>query len=310
MKRVIITGAAGLIGQNLVVKLKTRKDIDLLCFDKHKANCEIFRKFHPNVKLIEVDLSEDGNWKSEFKDADIIIMNHAQIGSTDRQDFINNNIYASEQIIDATKKHKVPYMIHISSSVVNSKAEDDYSWSKSVQEKMVIDSKIPYVILRPTLMFGWFDRKHIGWLARFMKKIPIFPIPNFGKYIRQPLYAGDFCNVIISNIDSPKIGEKFDISGSEHIYYRDLMKLVRKKAQAKVIFVYIPYHLFWILLKIYSFLSANPPFTTSQLEALVIPEKFPIIDWPEIFGVKATPTSEALEQTFKDENYSKIVLEF
>ena len=38
-------------------------------------------------------------------------------------------------------------------------------------------------ILRPTLMFGWFDRKHLGWLARFMQKAPVFPIHVPGKPI-------------------------------------------------------------------------------------------------------------------------------
>jgi hypothetical protein len=47
-------------------------------------------------------------------------------------------------------------------------------------------------------MFGWFDRKHLGWLSRFMKKVPVFPIPGHGRYMRQPLYGGrDFANIII-----------------------------------------------------------------------------------------------------------------
>ena len=41
-------------------------------------------------------------------------------------------------------------------------------------------------------MFGWFDRKHLGWLARFMCRVPVFPIPGSGEYLRQPLYVGDF----------------------------------------------------------------------------------------------------------------------
>ena len=72
----------------------------------------------------------------------------------------------------------MPNLIHISSSVVNSKANDFYSKSKREQEELVINSGIPCHILRPTLMFGWFDRKHLGWLSRFMSKVPIFPIPG------------------------------------------------------------------------------------------------------------------------------------
>ena len=59
---------------------------------------------------------------------------------------------------------------------------------------IVLASGLPCTVLRPTLMFGWFDRKHLGWLARFMRKVPVFPIPDEGRYLRQPLYVGDFCN--------------------------------------------------------------------------------------------------------------------
>jgi hypothetical protein len=56
----------------------------------------------------------------------------------------------------------------ISSSVVNSMAVDNHTETKKAQETLVAACGISQVVLRPTLMFGWFDRKHIGWLARFM----------------------------------------------------------------------------------------------------------------------------------------------
>ena len=54
----------------------------------------------------------------------------------------------------------------------------------------------------------------------------------------------------------------------------------------------------------------NPPFTVNQLEALVIPEVFPVIDWPAIFGVAETPLRQALEETYLDPRYAQIVLDF
>lgn len=309
-KRIVITGAAGLIGQNLVVRLKDRDDVELICIDKHKENSEIFRQVHPEVELIEADMAEKGTWQDHFRDADVVVMNHAQIGSLKKQDFVDNNITASENVLEAIKTHNIPYLVHVSSSVVNSKATDDYAWSKTVQEDMVRKSGIDCVVLRPTLMYGWFDRKHLGWLARFMRKSPVFPIPNRGKYIRQPLYAGDFCNIIISCIFNPKVGEVYDISGLEKVYYTDLIKMVRQAAEAKTRIVYIPYYVFWGLLKGYALFDSEPPFTTTQLEALVIPEEFPVVDWPSIFDVKATTIQEALTETFQNQQYSQIVLEF
>ena len=72
----------------------------------------------------------------------------------------------------------------------------------------------------------------------------------------------------------------------------------------------MPYSVFWLLLKAYAMFDKNPPFTTKQLQALVTPDIFEIIDWPAIFGVRATPLKQALEETFGHPLYSNIVLEF
>lgn len=188
-------------------------------------------------------------------------------------------------------------------------AVDHYTETKKAQEAIVLASGIDQIVLRPTLMFGWFDRKHVGWLARFMERVPVFPIPGSGRYLRQPLYVGDFCNVIISAIESRKTGA-YNISGQERIDYIDLMREVRRAANTKAIIITIPYGLFALLLRGYALISRNPPFTEKQLEALSTPDVFEVIDWPGIFGVQATPLAAALDETFQHPVYSKIALQF
>jgi len=68
--------------------------------------------------------------------------------------------------------------------------------------------------------------------------------------------------------------------------------------------------MFWALLWLYARVDRNPPFTTGQLEALVIPETFPVIDWPAQFGVTATPLRRALSETYLDPEFSGITLSF
>ena len=80
------------------------------------------------------------------------------------------------------------------------------------------------------------------------------------------------------------------------------------KPKAKII--HIPYQAFWWLLFVYGKFSSAPPFTTSQLEALIIPETFPVIDWPALFDVEATPLADAVKETYLDPHYSSIVLDF
>jgi nucleoside-diphosphate-sugar epimerase len=306
-KRIFISGAAGLVGQNLIATL-AGADVSIVGVDKHAANLKILRELHPGITLIEADLAEPGAWQAEAGACDCLVMLQAQIGGLYREEFDRNNVVATERILEAAAARS-PYLVHVSSSVVNSAADDFYTQTKAAQEAVVAASPLRRVILRPTLMFGWFDRKHVGWLARFLQRAPVFPIPGDGRYLRQPLFAGDFAAIIAACIQGEPSGA-YNISGLEKIDYGDLIKLLKAVIGARTPIVHIPYGLFWALLSLYALADRNPPFTTRQLEALVTPDVFEVIDWPGIFSVTPTPLRKALEITFLDPVYSKVTLEF
>ncbi len=310
-KKIVLPGGAGLVGFNLLAQLLEKGFTNITVIDKHAENIEILKTTYPTVRVLLSDLAEKGEWNKEFIDADIVVMLQAQIGAKTEEPFIRNNVTSTKNILEVIEGFtKTPYLVHISSSVLESAAEDFYTDSKKQQEKIVLASDIENVVLRPTLMFGWFDRKHLGWLSRFMQKIPIFPIPGHGRYLRQPLYVKDFCNVIIACINKQVTGEIYNISGQEKINYIDIIREIKKSIKSKTIIMSIPYWLFFILIKVWSVFDSAPPFTTNQLEALVLPDVFETIDWPAIFNVEATCFEQAIDETFNDVTYSHIKLEF
>jgi len=308
--KIAITGAAGLVGQNLVPRLKARGYNDIVAIDKNRANTEMLRRLHPDISIIEADLAVDDGWQAALSEIDAVIVSHSQIGGLDPNAFRANNVVATERLLGAIRGGSSAYLVHLSSSAVNSAANDWYTQSKEAQERLVVESGLPAVVLRPTLMFGWFDRKHLGWLARFMKKVPIFPVPGHGRYLRQPLYVGDFCDVVMACLERRPVDAAYNISGLERIDFIDLMRAVKDACHAQAPIVQIPYGLFWAMLFVYGFIDRDPPFTTKQLEALVAPDVFEVTDWPGIFGVTPMPLKRALAETFRDPTYSQIVLEF
>jgi nucleoside-diphosphate-sugar epimerase len=309
-EKIILPGGAGLVGQNLIARLIAKGYSNLVVIDKHQNNLNSLKTIHPQVMVDFADVSQPGDWQNHFIDADVVVMLQAQIGGLFYQEFVDNNVSSTELILDLVKENSIPYLVHISSSVVESVADDFYTRSKIEQEQIVLQSGIPCPILRPTLMFGWFDRKHLGWLARLMQKIPIFPIPGNGKFMRQPLYVGDFCGVIISCIENRIPSGIFNISGHQKIDYIDMIRVIKKATGAKAIVLKIPYGLFYALLWIWALFDKNPPFTTQQLQALVAKDEFEVIDWHAIFGVPYTPFEKAIDETFNHPIYSKVVLDF
>lgn len=307
--RIIITGAAGLVGQNLVLLLREHGYDNLLAIDKHTKNLHTLSRINPGVSIYSTDLSEHGVWSNEFKGADCVIILQAQITGLKEEEFVKNNIQANINVLEACKRNNVPYVIQISSSVLHSKADDYYVRTKLAQEKTVVESGIPYTILRPTLMFGWFDPKHLGWLSRFMEKVPVFPVPGDGKYVRQPLYNRDFCRIIKHCIENKPVGSTYDIVGAEDITYVDIIKQIKQIKSLKTRIVHIPYTLFDWLLRIYALFDSSPPFTSSQLHALTIGDYFKGVDTEKVFGIKLTPLHRAFTETFSDARYSNIVID-
>jgi nucleoside-diphosphate-sugar epimerase len=318
--KIAVTGAAGLVGQNLIARLKGRQfrnagpggggQTEIVAIDKHPANTRVLRELHPDITVVEADMARRGPWEAALDGVDAIVVGHAQIGGLVEREFTDNNLVATERLLDAVAARGGCHLVHISSSVVNSAADDFYTRTKAAQEAMVLAAGHPTVVLRPTLMFGWFDRKHLGWLARFMRRAPVFPVPGSGDYLRQPLYAGDFCEILIACLEQRAAGVAYNISGQERITYIELMRLVREAVRARAPIIRVPYRLFWLMLAAYAVADRNPPFTTKQLEALVTPDIFEVIDWPGIFGVRATPLRDALFEAFRDPRYAAIALEF
>ena len=305
----VVTGAAGLVGQNVMLVLRDAGFANLIAIDKQSANLRLLGSLNPGVRIVEADLAEPGNWEREFDGAETALVLHAQITGKTSAPFERNNVVASDRVFKAIAWARVPFTIHVSSSVVNSVADDDYTATKKLQERMFLGSGLPGCVLRPTLMYGWFDPKHFGWLARFMEKTPVFPIPGHGRYKRQPLYERDFCRAILWCIANRPVGKIYNLVGNEPIDYVDIIRAIRDVKGLHTPIVHVPYMLFDVMLRAYALLSERPPFTASQLKALTAGDAFKGVDLEATFGFKPTPFAEGIHETFCHPVYSKCAVE-
>src|SRR5690349_17678732 len=110
-RKIVITGAAGLVGQNLVPRLKRKQLGELVAIDKHQKNAEILRKLHPDLRVIVEDLADPGSWEAELEGCTHLVCGHAQIGGLYREEFVRNNVTASQRLMHAAKRNQVRYLV-------------------------------------------------------------------------------------------------------------------------------------------------------------------------------------------------------
>jgi len=88
-------------------------------------------------------------------------------------------------------------------------------------EAALRDSDVPATVLRPALVFGTEDilLNNIAWCLRHLL---VVGIPGDGRYLVQPVFAGDLGQLAAAAVDLPPA--TIDAVGPETMSYRGLVE--------------------------------------------------------------------------------------
>ena len=219
MKRVLITGAAGLMGQHIVARMKdyyTILGIDIA------ENPFIS---YSNLRYIREDLTRFDRIKSSIDEfAPELVFNCAGMTDVDSCEKDRKLTYdLNVGLVENLLKVKFAKIIHISSDYVfngengpyaETEAQspvDYYGKTKLMSEKILIESDRDYLIIRTNVLFGTginIRLNYITWLIKNLKQGRKLRIVT--DQFNNPIHAGNFTGAAIEAIQS-------DISGILHI---------------------------------------------------------------------------------------------
>lgn len=267
--KILITGANGFIGSNLTHFLKEKE-----------YTCVKFEGDILSKKDLEKSLA--GN------NFDIVI--HLAAKYAGRASLIYKiNIDGTRDLISECQKRGIPKVIFISSIRVLSKFKNVYSESKKEAENIVMSSKLKYVIIRPSLVYGPGDKKNLGKFLKLIKKLPVFAAADFKI---QPIFVSDLTEIIEKslNLDDNKI---INAAGKEEISFIDFLKKANNAGNFKCFIFPVPK----IIFKSMAFFI---PFRSDRVKSLLQNEVFKPDLWWTMFGVKPTNIEEGIKLTLKD----------
>ena len=127
-------------------------------------------------------------------------------------------------LFEAAQRAGVKRIVHIS---ITNPAEDsplEYFSGKATLEKALIQSGIPYAILRPTVLFGKEDIliNNIAWVLRHL---PVFGVFGDGQYRVQPIYVEDLADLAVK-FGATQDNVIVDAIGPETYTYRELVATI------------------------------------------------------------------------------------
>lgn len=263
---ILITGHNGFIGSHLIPYLKSLGH-QIVLFVGDVSDKKSIDNFQCKEKI------------------DFIIHLAAVVNKKNKKVFEKVNVEGTRNIIEFCRQLNVKKFIFLSSIKVLSISKDPYTSSKRSAEKIVINSGLPYVIIRPSMIYGPRDNKNIGFLLKIAKFLPIMPLFDFKM---QPVFIGDLIKIIYKCLE--ELDNKiFNIVGSETITFLDLLLGLKSSKKYKFFIIRMP-RLFNFLIKIFSFLPFFP-IPHWQVKGLLDNEVLNGCDWQKLFNIKATPFS-------------------
>lgn len=148
-------------------------------------------------------------------------------------------------LFQAARAAGVKRIVHISITNPSEDSPFEYFRGKALLELALMESGIPYAILRPAVIFGREDIL-INNIAWFLRRFPVFGLFGTGEYRLQPIYVEDLAKLAVEQ-GRQKDNCVIDAVGPEAFTYRGLVEEIRKALGLVRLIVPIPPQLGYVI---------------------------------------------------------------
>jgi len=246
----LVTGATGFIGKNLIPELIKRGRLRILV--RHTSNVALFRA-RRDIEFAFGDLEQNRGIDKALQGIDTVIHCAARTIGKNFMEYYKTNTIGTAHLIEAMNKQGTKNILYLSSNAACGPCGEkrplretdylrpisSYGQSKKLAEDIIMKSGINYIILRSAAVYGPYDKE----ILRYIKLLNhgFCPIIGFGdKYINL-LYITDLVQLIIRFIQTNRFDNQTYFVNDGHCYsYQEILEQIAVLLQKDNIKVHIP----------------------------------------------------------------------
>lgn len=149
----------------------------------------------------------------------------------------------TRRLFGAAGKAGVRRVVHVSIANPSEDSPLPYYAGKAALERSLRESGLSHAIVRPTVLFGGRDVL-VNNIAYLLRRLPVFGVPGLGRYPIQPIYVGDFADLIVSET----LGSEdvvLDAVGPETFPFVGLVRRIRDAVSPRTPVLPVPKALAW-----------------------------------------------------------------
>ena len=267
-KEILLFGATGQIGRNLIRKLsKSNYKITAVTRNIHTAGIKLKTQANPGyLQLIELKNFDFNKVDTLVKNCSICInlvgilyekkKNHFQLIHTDLPDMLST----------LAKKYKIDKFIHLSALGIEKATDSNYASSKLNGEKKILNNFKNSIILRPSIVYSVDDKFSTNFMT-FLNRLPIMPLYYNGDTKFRPIHVIDLVDIICEMIYKKENYSLLECIGPDILSFKDILNILLEAIDKKRLLIPLPLPLARISAKILQ-LMPKPILTEDQLRLL------------------------------------------
>jgi nucleoside-diphosphate-sugar epimerase len=250
--RLLLTGGSGFVGRHVVdLALQQGHEVVVLTRDPAAAGRVLgelagTRARPAALRVLQVELQRPDDLLRVLPDSkpDVVVHLAALIRGP-RAQLRAVNVMATGALVTALARlEPKPRIVFMSSFAVQDIPPTPYSNSKLVAEEHVRGSGLPWVILRPTLVYGPHDPGNTEQLVARMRAGKHW-LPGGGRALIQPVHVRDVADAVLAAAQEPRaLGRTYRLGGPEAVSVRDFRLAVRDATHGAAEFRSVPLPLF------------------------------------------------------------------
>lgn len=296
---VLVTGAGGFIGRNLVPQL-LQEGHTVVAFDIMPLKGVLSE--HPQCVFVQGDILQEESITKASKGCTAVIHLAGILGSSDYQKNYQIHVQGTKNLLNACENNDINRIIAYSSIAAAKEKTGSYGTTKKELEEILLNAKsVNITILRPTMVLGY-KGKGLDTIVKQVKAYPhIIPLLGTGKALRQPIWINDMTKLTISVLNNKNsFGKVYDVGGEEAIHFRDFVVMVTKGLDAKKIMVPIPLFVAKGMAKVMEKVSRKPLFTYENVCNLAHDERVDVEILKQELQFTSTPLAKVLPEVLRE----------
>lgn len=268
---ILVTGASGYVGNNLVRRLvRLGKPVRAMVGSVEKAMKRL-KDVEPQIQIVRGDVTRPETLDEWMQGVDTVIHLVAIAVEKGERTYESINYQGTVNVVDAAKRAGVKRFLNMCQ---NGAAADHFSpflRSKGKAQVYVAESGLDWTAIRPSVIWGPQD-EFANVQARLIQMTPfIFPIVGDGKAQFQPVYVGDVVEAFVRSLDDDStIGKEYEVGGPEVLTYEQIVDRVLKALGTSRVKVKVPVSVLRPAVIAMQAVLPNPPVSTSLLDLLPV----------------------------------------